>query len=120
MDELWHQIYGHQILRGEEVLGVVDEVVQRAVDEESVGHATGLSTLTAIGTASSPRLGAEALARVGHAQRPVDEDLNAGTGLSDHRGDLREGELSSQDDPVHSEGLGDEGHSSPVSEAHLR
>ena len=46
-DEVWDEIDGGEILRGEEV-AVLSEVLGDAIDDDFVGHAAGLGALAAV------------------------------------------------------------------------
>lgn len=79
VDEVWDEVYGGEVLRGEEV-AVLAEVFWLAIDEDFVGHAASLGAFAAVCGALAEAFGGEALAGVGDAEGAVDEDFERGGG----------------------------------------
>ena len=65
-------IHCGEILRREEITAVA-EIPQSSIDNEVIGHPTGLGTLASICTALAERFTGEALTGVGDTQRPMDK-----------------------------------------------
>ena len=121
-----------EVLRAEEVAAAA-EVDLPAVGDEVVGHAAGLGAFAAVGGAAAERLGGEALAGVGDAERAVDEDLELDGGGGDRRAvgrgllgelglefaDLGEGVLAGEDDEAGAEIAG-EADAGGAGDRHLR
>ena len=68
--------------------------------EHFVGQAAGLVAVAPVGAAPGVRVADEALARVGHAQRPMHEKLDRRAGLERvaDGGNLRQVQLAGRDD----------------------
>ena len=80
-----------------EQIRLVAEVALLAVDDQLVRQAARLGALPAVGRAAAEGFGGQALPRLRHAQRPVDEHFH---GHIDRRGDLRDlldGEFAGED-----------------------
>ena len=94
--ELLDRAHAGEILRAQQVLHVA-ELALLAVDDEVVGHATGLGALAAIRRATAPRLAGETLAGPRHAQRAVDEHLELDVGALAEQRDLVDREFARHD-----------------------
>ena len=64
------------------------QVLELAVADDLVGHPAGLGALAAVGRPAAEGLAGQALAGVGDAEGPVDEDLDRQLGLLADPGDL--------------------------------
>ena len=80
LDQLGDQVVRREVLRAEEVLRLA-EVDVLAVADDLIGHPAGLGALAAVGRPAAEGLAGQALARIGHAERAVDEDLDRHVGL---------------------------------------
>ena len=96
LDQPRDQVVGREVLRAQEILRLA-QVDVLAVADDLVGHPAGLGALAAVGRAAAEGLAGQALARIGDAEGPVDEDLERQLGLAADLADLGERELPGQD-----------------------
>ena len=68
-------------IAGRKQIARVVERLKLAVDDQFVGQAAGLRALAAIGAASAPRFGREALAGVGDTERAMHKDFEIAVGF---------------------------------------
>ncbi len=97
-DQLRHERVGGQVLRAEQVLHRA-QVDLAAVADQLIGQAAGLGALAAIGAAAAERFAGQALARIGDAQRAVNEHLQRHRGLAVDVGDFVDRQFPGQDHP---------------------
>ena len=98
-NQVGHQGISREVLRTEQIL-LPAQVDVLAVTHQFVRQPAGLCTLAAIRTAAAERFARHALARVGHAQCPVDEDLERQRRLAVDFGDLVDRQLAGENDPL--------------------
>lgn len=77
LDEVGDEVDGGEVLGGKEV-AVLAHLFLFAINDELVGHATGLCAFAAIGGALAEGFGGQALAGVGNAESAVNEDFERG------------------------------------------
>ena len=94
-DQLGNQSIGRQILRAEQIL-LLAQVDVAAVANQLIGQSAGLRALAAVGTATAQRFAGQALTRIGHAQRAVDEHLQRHRRAPGDCGDLVDRQLAGQ------------------------
>ena len=97
LDQLGDQVVGRQILGAQEILDVV-EVDEPAVADDLIRHAARLGALAPIRRPAAERLAGQALSRIGHAERTVDEDFQGKVDRPADAADLGQRELAGQDD----------------------
>src|SRR5262245_58600953 len=74
LDEFRHEVIGGKVLRTQQVFDVA-QVDVIPVAYEVVRQAAGLRALAPVCAAATERFARETLARIGHAQRPVNKYL---------------------------------------------
>ena len=95
LHDVGHLLQGVEVAGREQVAGVI-EWAQAVIDNHLVGQATRLGALAAIGAAAAPRLGGEALAGVGDAQRAMHKHFQLAGGRGADGADVVQGEFAGQ------------------------
>ena len=98
LDQTGDQVERREVLGAQQVLDVA-QVADLAVADDLIGQAARLGTFATVGRPPAEGLTGQALARVRHAERSVDEDLDGQLGGLTDLGDLIERQLSGQDHP---------------------
>ena len=95
LDQLGDQVVGGQVLRAQEILDVF-QVDHPAVANDLIRHAACLGTFAAIRRASAECLAGQALARIGDAERTVDEHFDRKVDRPANAADLGQCQLAGQ------------------------
>ncbi len=106
-------------IAGRQQIARVLQRLDAPVHQQFVRQAAGLRALPAIGASASPGFRRKTLARVGHAQRSVDEDLQVAVGFRGDRADLIHRQLARQRHAVDAQAPR-QFDSAHVGDAHLR
>ncbi len=88
-DQLVDQVIRGEVLRAEQI-GDVAKLASFAIDDQLVGQAAGLGTLTAVGAAAPQGFARQALSAVGDAQCAVHKNLKWHAGLARDGADVVE------------------------------
>ena len=104
-EELRRQVVGGEILGGEEV-ALGPEIDVATIADQLVGEPARLGALAAVGTPPPEGLARQALPRVGHTQRAMNEHLQLHRRPPADRPDLVDRQLPGQHHAFHAEGLG--------------
>ena len=94
---LGDQVVGGQVLGAQKVLDVV-KIHEPAVADDLIRHAARLGAFAPIRRPASQRLAGQALPRIGHAKRTVDEHLQGKVDRPADAADFRQRQLASEDD----------------------
>ena len=97
LDQSRNQVIRRQVLRAQEILNVF-EIDKLAVADDLVRHAAGLGALAPVCGPAAQRLAGQALPRIGHAERAVDEDLDREVDRFADPVDFGQRQLAGQDD----------------------
>ena len=81
LDQSRNQVVSRKVLGAQKILSL-PEIHGLAVADDLVGHPAGLGALAAVRRAAAQRLAGQALARIGHAECAVHEDLDRQSGLT--------------------------------------
>ena len=116
-DQAWKQRQCHQVLRRQQV-SMVAPIAWFTIDHQTVGEATGLRALAAVGRTTAPGLAGKTLSAVADTQCAMHEHLDLERAIAYHSGNFINRQFASQDDAADAKSAGKR-HARDIGDRHL-